>query len=57
MTSVTSKSAMTPSLSGRSAMIEPGVRPIMRLASEPTARTRFSLRSMATTEGSFRTMP
>ena len=57
MTSVTSKSAMTPSLRGRSAMMEPGVRPIMRLASAPTASTRLSLLSMATTEGSLITIP
>ena len=57
ITSVTSKSAITPSLSGRSAMIEPGVRPIMRFASAPTAKTRLSLLSIATTEGSLMTMP
>src|SRR5207248_1013097 len=34
-----------------------GVRPIMRLASSPTARGRPSLVLTATTDGSFRTMP
>ena len=38
-------------------MMEPGVRPIMRLASAPTASTRLSLLSMATTEGSLITIP
>ena len=37
--SVTSKSAMTPSLSGRTALMVAGVRPSMRLASAPTACT------------------
>ena len=36
--SVTSKSAMTPSFSGRTALMWPGVRPIIRFASLPTAR-------------------
>src|SRR3954447_18495058 len=34
-----------------------GVRPIMRLASRPTATGRPSLMLTATTDGSFRTMP
>ena len=34
-----------------------GVRPIIRLASAPTASGRPSLMSTATTEGSFSTMP
>jgi len=34
---VTSKSAITPSFSGRIALIVPGVRPSMRFASRPTA--------------------
>ena len=34
-----------------------GVRPIIRLASVPTARGRPSCTLMATTEGSLRTMP
>src|SRR5881409_4501108 len=37
--SVTSKSAITPSLSGRIAWIVPGVRPSIRFASSPTACT------------------
>src|SRR5438876_1000099 len=37
--SVTSKSAITPSFSGRIAAIVPGVRPSMRFASTPTACT------------------
>ena len=52
-----SKSAMTPSFRGRMASMWAGVRPIMRLASVPTARTRPSLAATATTDGSFRTMP
>jgi hypothetical protein len=40
MASVTSKSAMTPSFKGRMAEMLPGVRPIIRLASFPTASTR-----------------
>ena len=60
--SVTVKSAMTPSLSGRMAVICPGVRPSMRLASAPTARMDLALMEspslrIATTEGSFSTMP
>ena len=54
---VTSKSAMTPSFRGRTADMEPGVRPIISLASLPTAMTMFSLTSIATTEGSRMTMP
>src|ERR1700729_920318 len=48
---------MTPSLSGRMATMLPGVRPIIRLASTPTATIwpLFVLR--ATTEGSFSTIP
>ena len=34
-----------------------GVRPIMRLASEPTANSRLSLLLTATTDGSLSTMP
>ena len=55
--SVTSKSLMTPSRSGRTAMMLAGVRPTIRLASAPTARTRFVLASMATTDGSLITIP
>jgi len=55
--SVTAKSEITPSRSGRTAMIEAGVRPTMRFASAPMARTRFDTRSIATTDGSSMTMP
>ena len=55
--SVTSKSAMTPSFSGRIAEIVPGVRPSIRLASIPTACTSPVRWSMATTDGSESTMP
>ena len=57
MASVTSKSAMTPSLSGRIATMSPGVLPSIRLASSPTARTIFVPALTATTDGSRRTMP
>src|SRR5439155_1342675 len=52
--SVTSKSAMTPSRSGRTATMCAGVRPIMRLASVPTARIEPVLVLIATTDGSTR---
>src|SRR3954462_5951311 len=55
--SVTSKSAITPSLSGRIAWIVPGVRPSMRLASMPTAWTSSVRESIATTDGSDSTIP
>jgi len=57
--SATSKSAMTPSRIGRIASISPGVRPSISLASAPTAQTilRPPRVSIATTEGSLRTMP
>ncbi len=55
--SVTSKSAITPSLSGRIAEIVPGVRPSIRLASTPTACTSPVRWSIATTEGSESTIP
>ena len=55
--SVTSKSAMTPSFSGRMAEMFPGVRPSMRLASTPTACTSPVCWSIATTDGSESTMP
>src|SRR5215469_2877585 len=48
---------MTPSLSGRMAWMFDGVRPIIRLASDPTASGRPSFMSTATTEGSLRTIP
>src|SRR6201987_2755260 len=47
---------MTPSLSGRIAWIVPGVRPSIRLASTPTAWTSPVRWSIATTDGSERTM-
>ena len=43
ISSVTSKSAITPWRSGRIARIVAGVRPIMRLASAPTACTLAGL--------------
>src|SRR5437588_566314 len=55
--SVVSKSAITPCRSGRIARIEAGVRPIMRLASAPTACTSPVRSSTATTEGSKTTIP
>ena len=55
--SVTSKSAITPSFSGRIAWIVPGVRPSMRLASIPTACTSAVRESIATTDGSDSTIP
>ena len=60
--SVTVKSAMTPSFIGRIAVMLPGVRPSICLAASPTSWITFlplgppSWR-MATTEGSFSTMP
>ena len=55
--SVTSKSLMTPSRSGRTAMMFAGVRPTIRLASAPMASTRFDFASIATTDGSLMTIP
>src|SRR3954468_19083378 len=55
--SVTSKSAMTPSFIGRTAITPSGVRPNMRLASSPTPLIFFVSRSIATTDGSLRTIP
>ena len=57
ISSVTSKSAITPSFSGRIAEIVPGVRPSIRLASIPTAWTSPVRESIATTLGSDSTMP
>jgi hypothetical protein len=54
---VVSKSAMTPSLRGRMATMWPGVRPIIALASVPTARMALFLVLMATTDGSLRATP
>jgi hypothetical protein len=55
--SATSKSAMTPSRSGRIAWMLPGVRPSIRFASTPTACTSPERWSIATTDGSESTMP
>ena len=57
MASVTSKSAMTPWRSGRVAEIVAGVRPIIRLASKPTACTSPVCSLIATTDGSDSTTP
>ena len=57
MCSTVSKSAMTPSRSGRIATMFAGVRPTIRLASVPTVRTRPVRLSIATTEGSEITTP
>ena len=54
---MTSKSAMTPSLSGRIALMVEGVRPSICLASAPTACTSPVLTSTATTDGSDSTIP
>ena len=59
--SVTVKSAMTPSFRGRIAVMWPGVRPSMCLASFPTAATVHELlrgsERIATTDGSSSTTP
>ena len=55
--SVISKSAITPAFIGRMATMFPGVRPIIRFASDPTARMPPVLLLIATTDGSFNTMP
>ena len=59
ISSVTIKSAITPSLSGLIAAMLPGVLPNIVLASSPTAKTDFFPPSVitATTEGSFKTTP
>ena len=61
MTSVTVKSAITPSFIGLIAWMFPGVRPSMRFASWPTASTVLlpppTPVCIATTEGSFNIMP
>ena len=54
---VTSKSAITPSFSGRTVTMEPGVRPMTSLASWPTHFTLSDLVSTATTLGSLMMMP
>src|SRR5579871_6598881 len=48
---------MTPSLIGRMATMLPGVRPSIRRASSPTARTLRLWVATATTEGSRSTIP
>ena len=55
--SVTAKSEITPSRSGRTATIVEGVRPTISFASSPIASTRFDIVSIATTEGSSITIP
>ena len=55
--SVASKSAITPSFIGRSAVMLSGVRPIIRLASWPTARTSPVVSLSATTLGSSSMIP
>lgn len=57
MLAVMSKSAITPSLSGRTATMLPGVRPITALASWPTLRTSSVFVSTATTLGSRMMIP
>src|SRR5439155_12858310 len=57
ISSVTSRSAITPWRSGRLAVIVAGVRPIIRFASSPTARTRPLSVCWATTEGSETVIP
>ena len=57
MLAVMSKSAMTPSFSGRTATMLPGVRPMTALASAPTQRTSSLRVSTATTDGSRMMMP
>ena len=54
---VMSKSAMTPSFKGRTATMEPGVRPMTFLASCPTYSTVSERVSTATTDGSRMMMP
>ncbi len=55
--SVTSKSLITPSLSGRTATMLAGVRPSMRFASVPMASTFLVFLLTATTDGSSMTTP
>ncbi|CAB4751222.1 unannotated protein [freshwater metagenome] len=57
MRSVVSKSAITPSFNGRIATMFPGVRPIIFLASRPTAKIPPVSWFTATTDGSFKTIP
>ena len=53
----TSKSAITPSLSGLIATMFPGVLPIIIFASVPTASGFLVVLFIATTDGSLRTTP
>ena len=55
--SAASKSAMTPSFIGLMAVMLPGVRPSISLASVPTASIRPLILLSATMEGSLTTMP
>src|ERR1700675_2269934 len=55
--SAISKSAITPSFMGRTAIMLPGVRANILFASVPTASTRLVLFSTATTEGALSTIP
>ena len=57
MAAVTSKSAMTPSFNGRTAVMDSGVRPSISLAFLPMAKTSLEFASTATTDGSRSTMP
>src|SRR2546426_4638346 len=57
ISSVLSKSAITPSFIGLIATMSPGVRPSMSLASRPTAYTFLVFLSIATIEGSLTTIP
>ena len=57
ITSVISKSAITPSFIGLIAWTVPGVLPSISLASLPTANGFFVSESIATTLGSFNTIP
>ena len=53
----TSKSAMTPSFNGRTAVMDSVVRPSISLAFLPMAKTSLEFASTATTDGSRSTMP
>src|ERR1700693_4461583 len=55
--SAISKSAITPSFMGRTAIMLPGVRPNILSAPVPTASTLSVFFSTATTEGSWSTIP
>ena len=54
---VTSKSVIAPCLKGRTAIMWPGVLPIICHASSPIASTSFDFSFRAITDGSFRTIP